>query len=80
MLRADGVTDRGRIRPTNEDCYGIDVELRLCVVADGMGGHRAGEIASRMAVDVVVDYVGRSAVTTRGPTGTIPRSLRRATC
>ena len=72
MLRADGVTDRGRIRPTNEDCYGIDVELRLCVVADGMGGHRAGEIASRMAVDVVVDYVGRSAVTTTWPYGYDP--------
>ena len=69
MLRAYGVTDRGRIRETNEDCYGIDHDLRLVVVADGMGGHRAGEVASRMAVDTVMDYVGRSAVTTTWPYG-----------
>jgi PPM family protein phosphatase len=69
MLRAHGVSDRGRIRPTNEDCYGIDHELRLLVIADGMGGHRAGEIAARMAVDAVLEYVGRSAVTTTWPFG-----------
>jgi protein phosphatase len=72
MLRAGGVTDRGRVRQTNEDCYGIDATLRLCVVADGMGGHRAGEIASRMAVDTVIDYVARSAVTTTWPFGFDP--------
>jgi serine/threonine protein phosphatase PrpC len=68
-MRAYGVTDRGRIRETNEDCYAIDHDLRLVVVADGMGGHRAGEVASRMAVDTVIDYVGRSAVTTTWPFG-----------
>ena len=72
MLRAHGVTDRGRIRPTNEDCYGIDQELHLCVIADGMGGHRAGEIAARMAVDAVMEYVSRSAVTTTWPFGFDP--------
>jgi serine/threonine protein phosphatase PrpC len=72
MLRAHGVTDRGRIRPTNEDCYGIDHDLRLCVIADGMGGHRAGEVAARMAVDAVMEYVGRSAVTTTWPFGFDP--------
>ncbi len=72
MMRAAGVTDRGRTRPTNEDCYGIDRDLRLCVVADGMGGHRAGEVASRMAVDVIIDYVGRAAVSTTWPFGFEP--------
>lgn len=72
MLRAHGVTDRGRVRDTNEDCYGIDIELHLCVVADGMGGHRAGEVASRMAVDAVLEYVSRSAVTTTWPFGFDP--------
>jgi serine/threonine protein phosphatase PrpC len=72
MLRAYGITDRGRIRATNEDCYGIDHELRLCVIADGMGGHRAGEVAARMAVDAVMEYVSRSAVTTTWPFGFDP--------
>jgi serine/threonine protein phosphatase PrpC len=69
MLRAYGVTDQGRVRPSNEDCYGIDHQLALCVIADGMGGHRAGEVASRLAVEAVMEYVSRSAVTTTWPFG-----------
>lgn len=57
MLRAYGVTDRGRIRPTNEDCFAVDEALCLCVVADGVGGQNAGEVASRIAVDAIVDFV-----------------------
>ena len=57
MLRAYGLTDKGRVRPTNEDCFAIQEELGLCVVADGMGGHNAGEVAARLAVDAVVDFV-----------------------
>lgn len=57
MLQACGLSDKGRIRPTNEDYFWIDEPLGLCIVADGMGGHNAGEVAARMAVDMVVDYV-----------------------
>jgi serine/threonine protein phosphatase PrpC len=57
VLRAYGLTDKGRVRPTNEDYFAIDEELGLCVIADGMGGHNAGEVASRLAVDAVMDYV-----------------------
>jgi len=57
VLRAYGLTDKGRVRPTNEDCFAIQEELGLCVVADGMGGHNAGEVAARLAVAVVVDFV-----------------------
>jgi PPM family protein phosphatase len=58
VLRAFGVTDKGRIRPTNEDCFAVREDLGLCVIADGMGGHNAGEVASRLAVDAVVETCG----------------------
>ena len=57
MVRAYGLTDKGRVRPTNEDCFAIHEELGLCVVADGMGGHNAGEVAARLAVDAVVHLI-----------------------
>jgi serine/threonine protein phosphatase PrpC len=57
VLHAYGLTDKGRVRPTNEDCFAIQEELGLCVVADGMGGHNAGEVAARLAVDAVVEFV-----------------------
>jgi serine/threonine protein phosphatase PrpC len=56
VLRAQGVTDKGRVRQTNEDCFVIDERLGLCLVADGMGGHNAGEVAARLAVGAVVEY------------------------
>jgi len=58
VLRGYGLTDKGRVRPTNEDCFAVHEELGLCVIADGMGGHNAGEVAARLAVDAVVEYVG----------------------
>ena len=69
MLSVSGATDKGRIRPINEDCFGIDPELQLCVVADGMGGANAGEVASRLAVEAVLDYVANYAVSTTWPYG-----------
>ena len=57
MLRAYGVTDKGRVRPVNEDCWAVDDSSNLCVVADGMGGHNAGEVAARIAVDAVVQFL-----------------------
>lgn len=60
MLRAFGVSDKGRVRPANEDCFAIHEDIGLLVVADGMGGHNAGEVAARMVVDAVSDGFRRA--------------------
>lgn len=56
-LTIAGTTDPGMVRPNNEDRISTTPELGLAVVADGMGGHQAGEVASGMAVDVVTRHV-----------------------
>jgi len=53
------LTDLGRKRATNEDAFFLDDALGLYVVADGMGGHAAGEVASREAVDTLYGMVKR---------------------
>jgi len=55
-IASGGVTDLGRVRTNNEDCYKIVEPLNLFVLSDGMGGEAHGEIASAMAVETVVKH------------------------
>ncbi len=55
-IASGGVTDVGRVRSNNEDCYRIVAPLSLFVLSDGMGGEAFGEIASTMAVETVVEH------------------------
>lgn len=52
-----GLTDVGRARKRNEDCFDISNEVALAVVCDGMGGHAGGDVASRTAAETIVDFI-----------------------
>lgn len=52
-----GFTDTGRVRQNNEDSIGYDSALGLLVLADGMGGHLGGEVASTVSVDTIVQSI-----------------------
>jgi serine/threonine protein phosphatase PrpC len=92
-IRFFAATDVGRVRDHNEDNYLVDKKLALFVVADGMGGHAAGEVASALAVRTVHEEVrkqkqmvedfdrgatGASAVTARDVLNLLEYSVQRA--
>jgi protein phosphatase len=75
-----GQTDLGRKRLTNEDAFFMDDELGLYVVADGMGGHAAGEVASREAVDTLYGMVKRGVRGLRELVDPVSEEALRAAC
>jgi PPM family protein phosphatase len=56
-LRCVGLTDTGKVREHNEDTIAVDPDIGLLVLADGMGGYNAGEVASGIAVKTIVNLV-----------------------
>jgi len=60
VIQSASITDVGRKRKANEDSFYLDDEKQLYIVADGMGGHKAGEIASMLVVETIKDFIERS--------------------
>jgi len=71
------MSDVGRVRSYNEDSYLVDDTLGLYIVADGMGNHAGGALASRTAVNVVSDVVRRGLV---GLSGLPPQAIDKTLC
>ena len=60
-MRVYAISDTGKIRPINEDSFYLPREgERFCAVADGMGGHQAGDLASRMIVTSLAELPARA--------------------
>ena len=72
-IRSAGLTDVGRRRKSNEDSFAISEDGTLFIVADGMGGHAAGEVASRLAVESIERHISG---TDPRKEPTIPASFR----
>lgn len=62
MLQAFGLTDIGCARRNNEDFYALADDINLYIVADGIGGAQAGEVAAQMAVETVIEQVRQDPV------------------
>jgi protein phosphatase len=60
VVESAGITDKGKKRKENEDALFLDDSMGLYVVADGMGGHQAGEVASNLVVKTISEFINKS--------------------
>lgn len=72
------VTDRGRARANNEDAYAIRADRGVFVLADGMGGHAAGEVASTLAAECVCESIANGLETRTGNDRLLEEAMREA--
>ena len=61
-IESAGISDIGKRRKQNEDSLFLDDRMGLYLVADGMGGHKAGEVASKLVVETIRDYIRQGQV------------------
>jgi len=60
-FRAYGLSDLGRVRKLNEDSFLVSDDLKLYLIADGMGGHAAGDVASSKSIELINGFIERTA-------------------
>jgi protein phosphatase len=77
-LEAAARSHPGRVRPQNEDAYAIHTDCGLLIVADGMGGHAAGEVASWMAVSSVCDAITEAWMMPCSPSALLVAEIQKA--
>lgn len=68
-LTLAGLTDVGRVRQRNEDCFALIPDQGLAVVCDGMGGHAGGDLASRTAAEAISGFIAEFGVPPAGDDG-----------
>jgi len=79
-IASGGVSDVGRVRSNNEDCFRILEPQQLYILSDGMGGEAHGEVASALAVETIVKYcTGKPDESASTISGTLPAGLSEKT-